>query len=174
MQFPTLTPPFIITSIMLAVAYVIFVVLTTIDNDYRNVDSRCKFEFMILKYAGYGALYLAAAMAVFFMKSNGAASGKLDVVDYLGYVVALLVTGYAVVTSYIHIHSLRKFKQMKTGSDAGKKHVGRTIESLSLIFTSRSAFCDQNDNKANYARFCETATANTAPTLSDGSPLPAI
>lgn len=163
MAFPILTAPFIITTIMLTVAYVVYVVLTTIDNDYKNVDSRCKFEFMILKYAGYGALYLGFAIAMFFMYSVTKDGGKdkdMKMIDYLSYLVALLVTAYTVITIYIHIHSLRKFKAMKTSSTSpdpaktGKKFVEDTITSLATIFTSKKAFCDNKENKSIYSTFC--------------------
>lgn len=102
-----MSPQFITSSIMLSISYVIFIVLTVIDKDFRYWETGFTNAFLLVKYVMYAMLYVAICAFIFLADLKNS-----SILHIVAWIATVFIIGYVVMTIYIRIHTYRKFKNM--------------------------------------------------------------
>jgi len=102
-----LSPQFVISSILLSITYVVYVVLTGIDKEYRRVETIFNKNFVILKYIMYAFFYIGIIMSMFMLNMVNASF----VMQVILWIATAFILTYVVITNYINIQTFRKMKK---------------------------------------------------------------
>lgn len=94
------TPQFAVAGLLLAVAYVVYVVLVSIDEGFRLLERQ---KHVALKLSAYAFLHVAVILALFVAPADAVAA-------YMLWTVVVFACGYTVLAVYVHTQSFRRAK----------------------------------------------------------------
>lgn len=100
-------PQLVFAALVMATAYVVYVVMVSIDEGYRLIEAARDSSFVILKMTAFALLHVAAVVALFLARASKGGS-----VAYIMWVAALLALGYSVISLYINISAFIRYKDI--------------------------------------------------------------
>lgn len=104
---------FVIAGLLLATAYVVYVVLLSIDPGYRLTESARSSSHAVLKMIAFAALHLSLIIALFLAPPG---DGKDPISTYLMWAVATFASAYAIIFIFINVHGFIRYKSL-VGND---------------------------------------------------------
>lgn len=154
------SPQAVITTLIIASAYVTNVVIMSLDKNFRDFLALGDKTVSLMNIVGGGLLHLALALAMFLVPLK--MGGKLELVDYMGWSVAVLAVAYSCVYLYTTITNYRKWIKVTRGAELAGVTIADFFNLSSDEFEKKVGLAVK-DVQLTLPPAPKPATANTTP-----------